>query len=462
MNQVLLYYPRVSGEEDTSDLYMGAPLSVMTIAAQIDQSEYDIKIVDGRFYQEVESNIDNWITDEILVVGISAITSYQITDGIQLARRLRERYPHIRIVWGGWHPSLMPDTTIEHEMVDTIILGQGERVFPMLLNCIRDKGDINDIPNLVYKDDQNQVIKTKRVEIEPVANFKGIIHSYNLVDLNRYVNKVWGNERIIGYESSRGCPWSCRYCSISSLYCHHWSALPAEQVVAEVKHLYENYHVDAIHFFDNNFFVDSKRVEKICELIQEEDMKIRWDGTCNVKQFLGFSDEFMQQMIKTGFYRVIIGIESGDEEVLEKIDKKHNNEQVIKVIEKCKKYGIMPSLSFMVGFPWNPEKDFEETVSLIQKIKQMYSRSEILLFIFTPYCGTKMYDVAKEYGMTFPEELEEWSRYTYDRCNTPWISKKLRRKMLRYITFFGTKDMDDNLKLFYEGKTENELENDRK
>ncbi|OYO88394.1 hypothetical protein CG709_13870, partial [Lachnotalea glycerini] len=153
-----------------------------------------------------------------------------------------------------------------------------------------------------------------------------------------------------------------------------------------------------------------------------------------------------------GVCRVIIGIESGDEEVLEKIDKKHKNKHVIAVIEKCKKYNIMPSLSFMVGFPWNSEKDFNCTVSLIEQIIKIYDRSEILLFIFTPYCGTKMYEVAKKYGMKFPQELEEWSHYTYDKCNTPWISKKLRRKMMRYITFFGTKDIDENLKNFYEGK----------
>ncbi|OYO51554.1 hypothetical protein CG709_19050, partial [Lachnotalea glycerini] len=189
MYKVLLYYPRISGSEDTSDLYIGAPLSVMAIAAQIDRAEFDVKIVDGRFYEETKVEIDEWISDDILITGISAITSYQITDGIQLAKRLKKRYPNMHVVWGGWHPSLMPDTTVVNDMVDIIIIGQGERIFPELIKCLQNNRDISQIPNLVYKDKDKNIQKTIRKPIEPITSFKSIINSYSLLDMNQYVNK---------------------------------------------------------------------------------------------------------------------------------------------------------------------------------------------------------------------------------------------------------------------------------
>ncbi len=185
--------------------------------------------------------------------------------------------------------------------------------------------------------------------------------------------------------------------------------------------------------------------------MKEENIPVRWDGTTVVEQFSGFSDEYIEGLKESGFFRVIVGVESGDEDVLEKINKRHRNHQVLQLVEKCKRHNIMASLSFMVGFPWNPEKDFEETIHLIENIKSIDPSTEILLFIFSPYLGTPLYDVALEYGMTFPDSLEGWSRYTYERSNTPWISDKLLRKINRYISFFGTKDMSSGLASFLQG-----------
>ena len=93
----------------------------------------------------------------------------------------------------------------------------------------------------------------------------------------------------------------------------------------------------------------------------------------------------------------------------------------------------MPSLSFMMGFPWNPKKDMLNTIKLIENIKKIYDKTEILLFIFSPYLGTPLYDIAKDYGMIFPDSLEGWSEFTYDRPNTPWLTDKLAHRMDRYL-----------------------------
>jgi anaerobic magnesium-protoporphyrin IX monomethyl ester cyclase len=449
-DKILLYYPKTAGEEDSRPLYCGLPLSVLTLAAQLDASRYDIRIVDGRVEEDAYSKVIDWIDDNVMCIGLSSMTSYQIRDGLTLAQMIKNLYPRMPIVWGGWHPSLMPDQTIQHQLVDALIVGQGEIAFPALVSQLASKRDWSTIPNIIYKDEDGCVKHTPRRSVK-FSETEPIERGYPYIDVENYIQPLWGNERVVGYETSRGCPWNCDFCSIGAVYTRRWSALPPNRVVDGVEYLSRHHHVDAIHFFDNNFFVDAHRASNISSFLVDRGLKIRWDGTAIVEQFLNFTPDYLAHLMESGFYRVIVGVESGDEQVLKMIGKRHENHHVIEMVEKCAQLGIMASISFMVGFPWNPEKDVAETIRLIERIKEIDPRTEILLFVFSPYLGTKMFYVSAEYGMVFPQSLEGWADYTYDRVNTPWITERLRRKIDRYISFFGTKDMSDEIKNFVVG-----------
>ena len=452
MKKVILYYPKLTGDEDSQPLYRGLPLSVLTLAAQLDESRYQVTIIDGRLEDNPHNSILKLLDDECVCVGVSAITSHQLTDGMNFSQQVKESNANIPIVWGGWHPSLMPQQTINNDFIDIVVTGQGEITFLQLVEKLAQKDSLKDVPNLFYKDDKHNIVFTGECFLKEIKAVKQIEHSYQYINMENYIQELWGNKRvIIGYESSRGCPWNCKFCSIGSVYKRRWNALTAEQAFNGVKYLYEKHSIDALHFYDNNFFVDEKRAQDFSCLMKKENIPVKWDGTTVVEQFANFSDEYIEGLKASGFFRVIVGVESGDDDVLQKINKRHRNDQVLQLVEKCKRHNIMASLSYMVGFPWNPEKDFEETVRLIEKIKTIDPNTEILLFIFSPYLGTPLYDVALEYGMTFPDSLEGWSKYTYERSNTPWISDKLLRKINRYISFFGTKDISSGLVSFLQG-----------
>jgi len=455
MKKVILYYPKLTGDDDSQPLYRGLPLSVLTLAAQFDEKRYQITVIDGRLDDNAYNSILDLLDDKCVCIGVSAMTSYQLMDGMKFSRQIKAYNPDIPIVWGGWHPSLMPQQTISSDFVDIIVTGQGENTFLQLVEKLAKKSCLKDIPNLLYKDSGNHIISTGKHFLKEIEKVKPIENSYPYIHMAHYIQELWSNKRVIGYESSRGCPWSCKFCSIGTLYNRKWNALTAEQTFNGIKYLRENHSIDAVHFYDNNFFVDKKRVLDFSQLMTVENMPVRWDGTAVVEQFVNFSDKYIEELVKSRFYRVIIGVESGDEDVLEKIHKRHTNHQVLQLVEKCKRHHIMASLSFMVGFPWNPEKDFEETVRLIEKIKLIDPHTEILLFIFSPYLGTPLHDVALEYGMSFPDSLEGWSKYTYEKSNAPWISTKLLRKINRYISFFGTKDISPDLaNLLHGGKND--------
>ena len=457
MKKVLLYYPKTAGKGETRPLYTGLPLSVLSLASQLDPQRYEVMVVDGRLDNWDFGSICKWLDDSLVCVGISSMTSYQIKDGLNFASFIRGKSPDTPIVWGGWHPSLMPRQTIRDEYVDIVIIGQGEVTFPQLLDKLAKGESLTGISNLVIKDGDKNLISTGLKPLTKLDDILPIERAYRYVDMERYIQPLWGNKRVSGYESSRGCPNNCKFCSIASVYKRRWNALSAERVVEGVKFLKNNYDIDAVHFYDNNFFVDFKRALDISRRIEAENLNVRWDGTAVVEQFIHVSGDDLEKLKKSGFYRVIIGIESGDEDVLARINKKHTNKQVLELVEKCSRHGIMPSLSFMVGFPWHPEQDVKNTIGLIEKIKNININTEILLFIFSPYLGTELYEIARGYGMNFPDSLEGWADYTYENINVPWITEKLARKINRYISFFGTKDMSGNMAEFLNASGKNRV-----
>ena len=298
MKRVILYYPKLTGDKDSKPLYRGLPLSVLALAAQFDDNKYDICVIDGRLENDFQESL--LTDDECICVGISAITSYQLLDGIYFVQRVKKLCPYVPIVWGGWHPSLMPYQTINSNFVDMIVTGQGEITFPQLVEALDQKSSLEKVPNLIYKAN-NKIIFTGESFLKDIKSVRPIENAYKYVDMEQYIQNLWGNKRVIGYESSRGCPWHCKFCSIGSIYNGRWNSLTAEQTFHGVEYLYKNYNIDAIHFYDNNFFVNEKRVLDFSRLLINENISLKWDGTAVVEQFSNFSDEYITELKRSVF-----------------------------------------------------------------------------------------------------------------------------------------------------------------
>lgn len=447
MNKVLFFYPSFVGEGSETTLYTDIPLSVVSLANSL-HGKFEIEIMDERVTPV--HDLDSVLKD-VMAVGISSTTSNQIINGLHFAEKVRQYNENIKIIWGGWHPSLMPEETLRHELVDVVIQGQGEVIMEKLLTCLKESGDLHTVPNIWFKSKDGTIIRTRRQEFLDLQMPHSMKNGYRYVKMTDYIHAGWGNHRILGYESSRGCPFQCRFCSISSLFQRKWYGIPASYIFEDICFLKSNFKIDAIHFFDNNFFVEKERAFMLAHLLKEGNVNIRWDGTVVIQQFLKLNRKEIELLKQSGCYRMIVGIESGDEEVLTHIHKEHRREDVLELVRRCKEFELLPSLSFMIGFPWNPQKDMEHTIALIEEIKNIYHETEILLFLFSPYLGTPLYEVAKAAHMIFPEDLAGWAKFTYDRPNTPWLTEGLIRKMNRYLSFFGTKQMAKEQKAFYKG-----------
>lgn len=114
------------------------PLSLLAIAAPLEKMGYIVKIVDGCVDEDYKEKVLKLVNGAICL-GITSITGYQIKGGLEVSKAVKEKYPHIPIVWGGWHPTLLPKQTVACPYVDIVVKGQGERTFAELVECLRKK-----------------------------------------------------------------------------------------------------------------------------------------------------------------------------------------------------------------------------------------------------------------------------------------------------------------------------------
>ncbi|OGC47072.1 MAG: hypothetical protein A3A94_03445 [Candidatus Portnoybacteria bacterium RIFCSPLOWO2_01_FULL_43_11] len=422
-----------------------APMGLLAISSYLDSEGYDIKIFhsyDEEYYLKALNHLD-----KAICVGITAMTGYQITDGLRFADLVRRKNKTVPIIWGGIHPTILPVQTIKHPLVDIIVKGQGEITFTELVHRLDKKEPFGDILGLTYKKD-DQIINNPERPLEKLEKFPAL--PYHLLwNIEKYLKKTdYGDKRTLSYITSQGCPFNCRFCYVSnSSFKSRWDSYSAERVINEIENLVKEYNIDAVDLRDSNFCVDEQRVKKICEGLLERNIKIGiiW-ANARAEQVNKYSPETWRLMKKAGFRELLIGAESGDQDMLNLINKRSTVEDLVKCEALAKKYDIQLIESFMTGFPpltdnaadyeksWR--KELSATVDLASKIYETNPLARVFLFFYTPYYGTELYKESVQRGFKEPKDLESWGRIDLSERVTPWVTdEQYRLVMLLRILF---------------------------
>jgi radical SAM superfamily enzyme YgiQ (UPF0313 family) len=318
--------------------------------------------------------------------------------------------------------------------VDMVVYGQGERTFSELVDAFAGNKPFENIAGLCYKSG-NAIVKTAPRLLEDINNFPPI--PLELIDVRNYIGMHEGlnTAKTLSYMSSQGCPYRCGFCADKRVYQRRWFGLRSERVINDITSLVRKYNLEAIYFEDNNFFVNKKRVAEICSGILKNSLNIKWEAMGHPRQLAEIGDDFWRLIKESGCRRILIGAESGDQKILNLINKDSEVADTIRFVQKAKKHGIIPILSTLVGFPTSGWTDMKKTISMVVDIKREYRQTEWKLFIYTPYPGTDLYEEALRYGLKQPENLAEWSRYTLRDVKTPWVNDKFRTA-IRDVAFF--------------------------
>ena len=350
---------------------------------------------------------------------------------------VREVSQSLPVVWGGVHASLLPGDTIKSEYVDIIVIGDGEETFAELVRALQNGSDLKAIKGIVYKQGESIVQTAVRGQF---AIGQGAEVGYDLIDMERYKSKpAWTERESLPVITSRGCPHRCGYCYNTEFSGRRWTALSAEQVVALIEGLVGRYGIEGVFLLDDNFFVDMRRVGEICELLIAKDLGVSiYNANCRVDTLNKMDEELLVLLKRAGFEQLFIGVESGSDEVLCKIKKDITVEQVLGVNRRLKRMGIRPFYSFMAGFPFETIADIKKTLGLMKHLLRENDNAIVYrLQLFTAFPGTELFSEERKRGMQFPETLEGWAEFHYDKISHDGFGRK-QRKFLRDFHYYTT------------------------
>jgi anaerobic magnesium-protoporphyrin IX monomethyl ester cyclase len=423
---VILFYPQLNPLSTT-----WAPLSLLALAGPLQEAGYEVQLVDARVEAGYWKKIDELLPSAV-ALGLSCMTGRQIRDAIKLAAAVKQARPDLPIIWGGYHPTLMPQQTLRERYVDVVVRGQGQRTLLEVVQRLDEGRSLEGLLGISFKDSGVPVHNEARV-LEGLEQFPST--PYGLVDMRPYLHHDVAS-RTTNYFSSQGCPSGCGFCADSSAYARRWAALPADRVADELERLKVDYGVNGIVFGDTNFFVDEKRVRDFCELALQRRLDLKWAADVRTSQFVRYDRDMLELLSRAGLKRVLVGAESGSAEVLRSVGKQTAVADTIKGAELCRQYGFVARFTTMLGFPDDPKVDIAATLDLVKRIKSIDPRHEVHAFYFAPYPGTPMYATALEHGFKEPASLAEWADFDLTKLHTPWVDRRLKRRLDALIEFY--------------------------
>jgi len=426
---LILYNPQSSADKKPI-----LPMSLLALGALLD-GHHDYRIVDGNVERDALGAVDRAIRDtDADTLGVTVMPGPQLSDAVPLCRELKRRHPRLTVVWGGYFPTQHWESCLQAPYVDYVVRGHGEHVFRSLLDALHRGDDPRGLTGLAYRDDTGDPVSSS---LAPIPNPNELPDfPYHRVDPARYIRRTFLGDRTLPHHSSYGCPFRCNFCAVVNLVDGRWLPQSAERTAAVARRLVERWNVDAVEFYDNNFFVHEARTVEFAERVQ--DLAIAWWGEARIDTLLKYSDQSWRLMRDSGLRMVFLGAESGSDEALARMNKggTASTEKTVELAARMADYGVVPELSFMLGNPPDPETDARQTIEFIRRVKVVNPAAEIILYLYTPVpLAGELYDEAKAQGFRFPETLEEWTdpswvEFTQRRSShMPWVQDPLRRRI---------------------------------
>lgn len=440
-NKVLLFNPRSARHKPR------IPNSILSVAGAID-GKFEYVIVDGNLETDPWDKILHYLSQGgFRYFGCTCMPGPQLKQAIPISRRIRERFPYITIIWGGYFPSTQPRVVLQSGFVDLIINGPGDKSFPQLLLALENKEPYTGINNLIYLAG-DQLVKTRKDELYDQDTLPPLPYDKlnNFYPIRRYLGKTYLGTQTIAYHSSVGCPFTCSFCAVVPIYNARWRGKSAALIYKDIKHLKDQYGGNAIEFHDNNFFVSEKRTVEFAKLIKPENMV--WWGEGRIDTINKYSDASLAAMREAGCKMIFFGAETGNDEVLKKMDKggTQSGDQIRAFAARMAKFDIIPEYSFVLGLPGdNPDvvmRQIEEDIAFIKEIKTINPRTEIIIYVYSPVPteGSEMYNQVLASGFRFPEKLEDWISPQWENFDlrknplTPWLTAEMVDRIMNFET----------------------------
>jgi len=427
-----------------ADWFNRPVLGLSYISACLEQNGFDCRIFDAVFWRwsdkELVHHVENYRPD---LVGMTAMT-HEITRAAHIATLLKNRLNKIPTVVGGPHITALPTRTLaEFPAFDYGVCGEGEKTIVELARLLLDGGsvpDLRSIKGIVFRDKEEIIVNEPRPFLESEELEKlpyPAFHHYYGDDSKALA----GSHSYYVMFTARGCPYNCSFCM--QVLGRQVRCFSPERIVKEIEYSISRYGAHTIDFADEIFLFNNKRTHEILQLMIERDLpkQIKWSGLTRANMV---NRELIALAKQAGCFRLEMGVESGDNDILKSIRKSITVEQVKEAVKIIKQNDISLGTCFLLGHPHETRETAQKTIDLAAKL----NTDTIAVGIMVPYPGTEIREMAKRGEGGYRLLSEDWSEYDKYGGKSLELKNLSHEELLKYQRWAYIKLYLKNLRLF--------------
>jgi radical SAM superfamily enzyme YgiQ (UPF0313 family) len=275
---------------------------------------------------------------------------------------------------------------------------------------------------------------------------------YDLLgDPRAYLARTFLGNRTAVHQAALGCRFRCTFCGVAAMFSGATFLPPAERLERDLTFLKESLGADSLQFFDHNFFDREAAMIPLLEVLAR--VQLPWWCYARADALLGMSESTWRLVRKSRLKMAYIGAESPNDALLASIRKGTHSNQTLEVAELCRRHGVVPEMSFMVGPPDDTEAETERTFEFIRQVKKVNPDSEIIIYIYTPLppdslpksarvrAGARQLQDLNGNPIQYPTTPEEWTekRWVDYSCHAdaPWLTDRVRQRIRNFTTVLG-------------------------
>jgi radical SAM superfamily enzyme YgiQ (UPF0313 family) len=399
------------------------PLGLAYVAGYAQKRGYTVKVLDcdtEKFTVDGFKTLLNQLQPK--VVGFSSTTPV-ITTIIEMAALVKTWDDRIVIIAGGPHATALPEETLRRSRIDIVVRGEGEKTTVDILGSLTAGTSLKDVKGISFREKDNIISNPDRELLSDIDELP--FPARHLLPTQKYRASYYlgsYGEKFANIIATRGCPYRCIFCGQDIIFKHTVRLRRPESIVEEIEGIRRKFGINLFCFEDSTFTANPELVREICEEISSRRLGIRWGamGRANL------ADEKLYRIMKdSGCLLLCYGVESGNQRILERINKNITLDEVRKAVGLAKNVGIPINTSFILGLPGETKDTIMETIDFAIELDADYASFSLA----TPYPGTEFYAMAMKEGV----DLSDWSRFRLARYLEPlYVPKGLTVSELKF------------------------------
>ncbi|EKD28399.1 MAG: hypothetical protein ACD_79C00311G0005 [uncultured bacterium] len=361
-------------------------LGLAYLASVLKNNGNDVHIIDDYVDRFGVNGIIKYIEqDNPDIIGISCLTPYA-DDTYYLSKKIKEKFPDKFIIMGNKHADYYANEIVSERIADIVIHGEGENTIVDIVNAVRSKNSFSVVKNITYSDGLKPI---RNLEKNTVDNLDTIPYpAWELLKLDAYfpgATVSTGGHKHLPLLMSRGCPYSCIYCSQE--FGNTVRIRSIQNVIGEIITFYEKFNVDSFVICDANFPLNKKYALDFCNTMINEGLskKIKW-ATETRPDLL--DEELVCNMKKAGCTKILMGFESGSDRILNVLNKKFSTEDSKSAVKLLNKFSVSVNGLFVIGNPTETKDEIKKTINFSKKLGIDYAKFNL----FVPYPGTPAFE----------------------------------------------------------------------